>query len=298
MSAQTPPTRQNYADAVGGAPVGVEASSPAWADAAASGHAGWAGHHSADEILRAAAEWVWMPGGSEHDEGDIHLARYPARFGGGVRGSRVRSCHDARTVVERAVERTREWGESTLTIWTSGSDAPGLDDELRRRGAEHIDTVAVFALPLDAAAISVPSGIESEIVRTMEQVRDVDAINVDVWQQQPLDAEGLQAELDDVRAALADGSGLRVLARIDGEAVSTAGCTIVGGFTRLWGAATLPHARGRGAYRAVLAERLRASGQRGAATALVKGRHATSAPILARCGFTHFGDERAFRLAV
>jgi GNAT superfamily N-acetyltransferase len=239
-----------------------------------------------------------MPRGSEHDVGDLHLVRYPERFGGGVRGSRVASSADARTVLDRAVERTRAWGESTLTIWTSGSDTPGLDHELRRRGAEHIDTVAVFALQLDAADIAVPPDIDAEIVRTLEQVRDVDAINVDVWGQQPLDARGLQAELDDVRAALADGSGLRVLARIDGEAVSTGGCTIVDGFTRLWGAATVPDARGRGAYRAVLAERLRASRQRGAVTALVKGRHSTSAPILARCGFTHFGDERAFRLAV
>ncbi|MEW1974492.1 MULTISPECIES: hypothetical protein [Microbacterium] len=57
-------------------------------------------------------------------------------------------------------------------------------------------------------------------------------------------------------------------------------------------------ARGRGAYRAVLAERLRASAELGATTAIVKGRIATSAPILTRVGFERFGDERAYRLTV
>jgi hypothetical protein len=36
----------------------------------------------------------------------------------------------------------------------------------------------------------------------------------------------------------------------------------------------------------------------GATTALVKGRISTSAPILARAGFTHYGDERGYLLEV
>ncbi|WP_341956597.1 hypothetical protein [Microbacterium sp. LWH13-1.2] len=135
-------------------------------------------------------------------------------------------------------------------------------------------------------------------MRTIDQVREVDAINVPVWRQQPLDEEGLRTELDDVVSGLEAGTHVRVLARLDGRAVSTGGCTIVDGFARLWGAATLEEARGRGAYRAVLAERLRVSASLGATTALVKGRTATSAPILARAGFTHYGDERAYLLRV
>lgn len=119
-----------------------------------------------------------------------------------------------------------------------------------------------------------------------------------VWDQSPLDEEGLRVELAEISSTLDAGAGFRVLGRLDGEAVSTGGCTIVDGFTRLWGAATLASARGRGAYRAVLAERLRGSAELGARTALVKGRISTSAPILARAGFRHYGDERAYRLAV
>ncbi len=256
--------------------------------------------HTTDDILRASAAWVWFPRDSEQEKSLLQLVRYPARFGGGVRGSQVDSDADADAaiVLDHAIDRTRAWGEGELRFWTNASDRPDLEGELRRRGAEHIDTVAVFARPLDGATVDVPPHVRVEVVRTLDHVREVDAINVPVWRQQPLDDDGLRVELDEVTSALAAGTQVRVLARLDGRAVSTGGCTIVDGFTRLWGAATLEDARRRGAYRAVLAERLRVSASLGATTALVKGRTATSAPILARAGFTHYGDERGYRLTV
>lgn len=254
--------------------------------------------HSEEEILRAAAEWAWTPRGSERDEVELLLTRYPERLGGGVRASQVHSAGDAAHVVEYAIDRTRAWGASAITFWSNPSDSPDLEAELHRRGAEHIDTVAVFACEIDAVSITVPDGIGVETVRTGAQVREVDAINVPVWSQLPLDDEGLRAELADVTEALAGGTGLQVLARLDGAAVSAGGCTLVDGFARLWGGSTLESARGRGAYRAVLAERLRLSAEHGATTALVKGRVSTSAPILASVGFRHHGDERAYRLSV
>lgn len=252
--------------------------------------------HTVDEILAASAAWVWLPRDSEHVREHLLLVRDPERFGGGVRGSQVESSLSPAEVVDHALERTRAWGAQRFTFWTSSADRPDLEEELRRRGAEHIDTVAVFARPLDGATVDVPADVTVEVVRTLEQVRAVDTVNVPVWQQRPLDAEGLQAEFAEVTAALEAREGFRVLARIGDRAVSTGGCTIDDGFVRLWGASTLATDRGRGAYRAVLAERLRRSATWGAKTALVKGRISTSAPILARAGFTHYGDERAYRL--
>ncbi|MGI0519759.1 hypothetical protein ABY45_04270 [Microbacterium maritypicum] len=252
--------------------------------------------HTVDEILAASAAWVWFPRDSEHVREHLLLVRDPERFGGGVRGSQVESSLSPAEVVDHALERTRAWGAQRFTFWTSSADRPDLEEELRRRGAEHINTVAVFARPLDGATVDVPADVTVEVVRTLEQVRAVDTVNVPVWQQRPLDAEGLQAEFAEVTAALEAREGFRVLARIGDRAVSTGGCTIDDGFVRLWGASTLATDRGRGAYRAVLAERLRRSATWGAKTALVKGRISTSAPILARAGFTHYGDERAYRL--
>lgn len=254
--------------------------------------------HTEDDILRAAAAWAWFPRDSDRADEHLTLVRYPARFGGGVRGSQVRSSSDAAAVLDHAVERTRKWGESRLTFWTNPSDSPDLEEELQRRGAQHIDTVAVLARAIDDLLIDAPPGATGEIVRTLDQVREVDMINVPVWEQAPLDEDGLRVEFAEVLGQQQTGEGVRVLGRLEGQAVSTGGCTIVDGFTRLWGAATLPAFRGRGAYRAVLAERLRASAELGATTALVKGRVATSAPILRRVGFHHYADERAYRLDV
>lgn len=254
--------------------------------------------HTRDDVLRASASWVWFPRGSEQDQSDLQLVRYPARLGGGVRASQADSTSDAGVVLDRAIDRTKRWGESQLTVWTSAADRPDLESELRLRGAEHIDTVAVFAAPLEAVRIEVPADATAEVVRTREQVREVDSVNVPVWGQSPLDEEGISAELAEISAALASGEGACVLGRLDGEAVSTGGCTIIDGFVRLWGAATIETARGRGAYRAVLAERLRVGSELGARTALVKGRVSTSAPILTRVGFEHYGDEHAYRLTV
>ena len=257
--------------------------------------------HTRDEILRAAAEWAWFPRGSESENAELLLVRYPPRFGGGVRGSQVHSSRRADEVLDHAISRTVRWGEDTLTFWTNPSDAPDLEDELRRRGAEHIDTVAVFARPIDgeaAAAAPPPNGAIAELVTDLDQIRAVDAINVAVWEQLALDDGGLRAEFDELTASLESRTHGRVLARLSGQPVSTGGWTLADGFARLWGAATLEDHRGRGAYRAVLSERLRIAAQWGAVTALVKGRVSTSAPIIARAGFEHYGDERAYRLIV
>ncbi len=254
--------------------------------------------HSLEEILRAAAEWSWTPRDSRHDDTHLRLTLYPARLGGGVRASRVRSRLDATEVVDDALARSREWAATGLTFWTNPSDEPDLEPELRRRGAAHVDTVSVLSAPVDGVALDAPSDVTVEVVRTLAQVRDVDTVNVPVWGQTPLDEQGVRDELDDVVEALGSGAGIQVLARLDGAPAAVGGCTIVDGFVRLWGGSTLAAARGRGAYRAVLAERLRIGQEHGATTALVKGRVSTSAPILARAGFRQVGEERAYRLAL
>jgi hypothetical protein len=99
--------------------------------------------------------------------------------------------------------------------------------------------------------------------------------------------------LDALDAELADGS-FRSIAFIDAEPASTGGCTVVGGVARLWGACTRTGHRGRGAYRAVLHERLRVARDHGAQFALAKGRTNTSSPILQRIGFDQYGSQQCY----
>ena len=56
---------------------------------------------------------------------------------------------------------------------------------------------------------------------------------------------------------LAAWSSFRVLASVRGEPAAVGGCTLRGEVAQLWGAVTVREYRRRGAYRAVLAERLR-----------------------------------------
>lgn len=254
--------------------------------------------HSEAEIAHASAAWVWFPRESEQENSELQLVRYPARFGGGVRGSQVASGLDAPSVLDHAIARTRFWGEDRLVFWTNAADSPDLEEELRRRGAEHDDTVTVFARSTSGDPVPVPDDIDAHVVRTLADVRDVDAINVPVWDQGPLDDAGLETKLAEITADAEARTGFRVVASIAGKPASTGGCTIADGFLRLWGAATLAEFRGRGGYRAVLAERLRIGAELGATTALVKGRVETSAPILARCGFTPHGEDRCYVLTV
>jgi GNAT superfamily N-acetyltransferase len=89
-----------------------------------------------------------------------------------------------------------------------------------------------------------------------------------------------------------------VLALVDAEPAGVGGVTIAGTTARLWDAGVVPHARGRGIYRAVLAARLGYAVEHGATMALVKGRTDTSAPILRRAGFTAYGEERTYRVSL
>jgi GNAT superfamily N-acetyltransferase len=275
-----------------------------------------------------------VPDGTEVVVGDVRVVRYPEWFSAGVLAGPVDADRSPAELVEEVVARTRAWDLPSVGWWVSDGDRPAVEDELRRRGAVHEDTVAVLALRLAAAAeagtapathritdpathlttglatdlgldLPVPDGVTAEVVTTAAQLREADAVDVAVWGQQPLTPERLEAQLAGLRRA--DGAELRVLVRLHGRAVATGGVTLAappeawalpGRVARLWGAATLPDARGRGAYRGVLAARLRRARELGASLALVKGRAGTSAPILARAGFRRYGEERLYRLAV
>jgi len=137
-------------------------------------------------------------------------------------------------------------------------------------------------------------GITVEQVTERQQYLDVDVVTTAVWHQEPITPERLAGQLQEE----ATRGEFRTLARLDGDPVSTGGCTVVDGVARLWGGATLESARHRGAYRAVLGLRLALAQQYGATLAMVKGRADTSAPILRRSGFTEYGEERIYQLPV
>jgi GNAT superfamily N-acetyltransferase len=81
------------------------------------------------------------------------------------------------------------------------------------------------------------------------------------------------------------------LARLEGEPVAAGRATFAPGGAVLNGGATLPHARGRGAYRALVAARWEEAVRRGT-PALITQAGAMSRPILQRLGFREVAEIR------
>ena len=250
---------------------------------------------SDDDVRDAAAEWTWIPDGSRVHDDELLIVQRPAWVGGHVAVEGVRSARPPSELIEQAATVASEWADDALEWAVSDRDDPALDAALLARGATLTEQLDVLALPLDRA-LGLPAGAGARRVATRDDVLAVGRINSAVW----ANAEPDEARIAEVLREEQGGSGFRILAELDGEVVSTGGVTLAPGprgtVARLWGAATLEHARGRGAYRAVLAERLRLAAEAGATLALVKGRIATSAPILTRAGFRRYGAERRYRL--
>ncbi|QDP96985.1 hypothetical protein FOE78_14590 [Microlunatus elymi] len=252
---------------------------------------------TADAVRRAAAAWVWLPDGCQHVDADYRLIDYPSWTSAGCQVSGVDSDRPAAEIIDETVEQALSWGRDRLGWWITEETRPAtLDAELLARGAVHEDTVDVLAVRLtdELPDLGPMPGISVERVETRQQYLDADAVNVAVWNHQPISEERLQEQV----YAETDGADIRVVAYLDGEPVASGGCTVVDGVGRLWGAATIESARGHGAYRAVLGLRMRLARRAGAGLALVKGRVDTSAPILQRVGFTDYGQERIFWLPI
>jgi hypothetical protein len=251
------------------------------------------------EVLAAASEWVWVP--PDADEvctDDYHLVRYPDRF---ILPTQVwsRTERALDEVVDEVLQHVRNWGRPDVYWWISSATVPTTtESELRRRGATVAETVSVLAYDLTSGppAIDVPSDVRVDLVRDEPTLHALNVVAAEVWDAPYPDAAELARGLRGTQAELAAGSGFRVIARIDDEPVAYGGCSLVGGVARLWGAGTRAAWQHRGAYRAVLAERLRLAHEHGATLALVKGRVETSGPILQRVGFTSYGEERCYRL--
>jgi hypothetical protein len=96
--------------------------------------------------------------------------------------------------------------------------------------------------------------------------------------------------------ALCTQPGARVHRFVAYDASETPGCSAAmtsfpdRRFGFLWGGGTIPSARGRGAYFALLARRLALASELGLTFVGLYARTATSSPIVARCGFERWGE--------
>lgn len=96
----------------------------------------------------------------------------------------------------------------------------------------------------------------------------------------------------DLRACTEGARVRRFVAYVDGAPAASGGLTAFPalGFGLLWAGATVPEARGRGAYAAVLAARVQEARRMGLTSVGLYAVEDTSAPIVARLGFRMEGE--------
>ncbi len=260
---------------------------------------------TAQRVLDAVSAWVWVPEGAiDVRTDDYQLIRYPDRvLEPSFPPAQVVSSATGRPldeVIAEVAAQVRGWELPSVDWWITEATRPaGTEAALLALGAELTETLNVVGCPLDedAPRLEPPAGVLVELVQDERTLRAASSVSVPGWgRAQPGEAE-LARQLREALHDLSTWASFQVVASIAGAPVSVGACSIKDGLAQLYGGITLPSARRRGAYRAVLAERLRLAREHGASMAVVQARPDTSAPILARAGFTEYGQQRRYRLA-
>lgn len=255
------------------------------------------------EILRVAAASYWVPPNSEKVTGDgFVMVRYDNGFVYDTGVYEIDSERPAAQLYDDVVAIARHWGRPA-TYWNDLSEhtrPAELVDHLRTRGAVEQERLSILVADLTAPRpdLDVPEGIHVEVPLDRPSCEASAVVAAEAF------GDPLRPVTDDdvtgQRATVESGAGTSYLAYVDGRPAATGGLTYVadGRVAKLWGGATVPWARRRGAYRAVLAARLRAAVDHGCEAAVVGGRVSTSAPILRRAGFRSYGEEVMLRVPV
>ena len=251
---------------------------------------------SPDRVLAQASSWVWYPPEARTVETDDYLLiAYPPHFSDPTVATRWHSERPADELIDEVLDAAHGLGRESVTFFdlSERTRPPDLERRLRERGGELTETLAVLAFDLTRGVpeLAVPEDVEVRRVLTLDDLRATDRIDVAAFGGTPADEAALARSAE----RLADEP--RYLALRAGVPLGTAGHVVAGETLRLWGGAVLPEARHTGVYRALLGARLRAGVAAGCRLAMVKGRVETSAPVLLRTGFEHFGEVRAYRVA-
>jgi GNAT superfamily N-acetyltransferase len=163
-----------------------------------------------------------------------------------------------------------------------------LENQLAKAGYQESQVHDTYTLASAHAFLSTATGFRVERVENMSHLRDAITVLDEVFGQS---AASDEAELQLFFAACT-GPQARVQRFVaydkhDGSAVATGAFTAYASlrFAYLWGGGTVPRARGRGCYRAVLAARIARAHELGLQRVGLYAIRETSAPILARLGF-------------
>lgn len=246
---------------------------------------------NADAVRAAAGRWIWVPvDATEVTTDDYRLSHYTDYSS--VQWSRT--TRPVGELLEELLEHVRAARRPKLRWWVDQRTEPAdTEERLAGLGLTLTERLEVLALPV-GTELPVPADVAVAEVRDRAGVELASRLQREVFGHSP-DTEAHLAEQSRL-AALPDEERLSrcYLAYVDGEPAAAGGSTVDGDALRFWDGSVLPAYRGRGAYRALVAHRLREARATTAEFALVKAVDDTSAPILKRLGFTAYGEQRCW----
>lgn len=246
-----------------------------------------------DEALqRAMWDMFWLPADAEAvSRPEVLYVRCPRDVPGLNSVLRVRA--DTRqlpALIDEVVEAHR----NVCSRWclTPRDGGPVLTQALAAAGYTLTTHHHGYSLEVDTPRPAVPASIEVRRVETMAQLDDALEVKHRAFEMR---ASTTLAErrgfLDDCTGPTARVVRFVAYDRERGAAISAGGLTIHRGLDLgfLWAGATVPEARGRGAYTAVVSARVAFARRAGLRWVGLFARRNTSAPIVASQGFTRHG---------
>lgn len=234
-----------------------------------------------DEVAEDLMVYVPLnPGGARETLPDAVLTDQPGSYSLFSSVGRVRTS-DVAGLVARARAFFHGRGRSEFVWFLGPSSRPqDLEGRLLALGAERADVATAMLMteaPPDGPAHDIRPVTDLETMRDFERMMDVDDPSRD--ESSPSQAEQMWARMQGSPGRSA------YVAYLDGRPVSGGGLIVTDqGFCILSGGATVPEARGRGLYRALVAHRWRVAAAAGVPVLAVQASE-MSQPILARAGF-------------
>lgn len=188
-------------------------------------------------------------------------------------------------VIEEVRSLLRERGRTTCA-WEIGSHATpaNLPELLLARGfADDQPEPLAIGMALTEEPAAAPEDVVVKQVETQDEYAASERIAMVAFNEDP------SQEIPEYKP---DPHNRIYIAIVDGEIVARASASFSEHAVTLFGGATLPEARGRGAYRALVAARWRDAVERGTPLAVTQAGE-MSRPILTRLGFREVGTVRA-----
>ncbi|HUK94617.1 MAG TPA: hypothetical protein VLU96_06120 [Gaiellaceae bacterium] len=241
-------------------------------------------------MLREVAEYPnsFAPLGQGDER--VETDRYTLYLGEGTTWNTVQrqrfALEELDEVLAEVRAALRERGR-TRTQWEIGSSAPaGLVAALRERGLVPDRDPYAVALVLTREPPAAAPGLVARRIETFEEFETANAVQWEAF-------GSTEAQIEESRRLLPerfhDTLRLRHAVWLDGELVCAGTAAPTEHGLLLYGGATLPSARGQGAYRALIRVRWDEAVALGTPTLITQG-GSMSRPILERLGFERVGE--------